>query len=105
MTTMIECTEGHYEVQKVSYGEAYVWCSGRVVVECDCGERLALTRSEALCTCGADHTSLVREQLAAQSAEPKGPHPLETEYQEWRKKQDEYLFSEETYRLELSSLD
>ena len=26
MTTMIECTEGHYEVQRTSYGEAYVWC-------------------------------------------------------------------------------
>ena len=23
---MIEGAEGHYEVQKTSYGEAYVWC-------------------------------------------------------------------------------
>ena len=28
MTTLIECTEGHYEVHKTSYGEAYVWCPG-----------------------------------------------------------------------------
>lgn len=105
MTTMIECTEGHYEVQKVSYGEAYIWCPERVVVECDCGERLALTVSEAICKCGVDHTSLVKAQLASRSTESRGFHPLEVEYQEWRKMQDEYLFSEETYRLELSALD
>ena len=26
MTTMIECTEGHYKVRRMSYGESYVWC-------------------------------------------------------------------------------
>ena len=24
MTTIVECTEGHYQVQKTSYGEDYV---------------------------------------------------------------------------------
>ena len=54
---MIECTEGHYEVQKVSYGEAYVWCPEHVLVECDCGERLILTAASTVTTCrrcGAD---------------------------------------------------
>lgn len=105
MTTMIESTEGHYEVQKVSYGEAYVWCPEQVVVECDCGERLVLTTSEAICKCGADHTSLVREQLDSQRRMYGRPHPLEVEYQQWRDRQDEYLLSEETYQLELSALD
>ena len=101
MTTMIERTEGHYEVQKSSYGEAYVWCPECVVVECDCGERPVLSASETVCGCGTDHAALVREVLASRSA----PHPWDAEYHEWRKKQDEYLVSEETYWLELSSLD
>jgi hypothetical protein len=101
MTTVIECTEGHYEVQQTSYGEAYVWCPGHVMVECDCGERPVLSTSETVCSCGRDHASLVRKVLASQRA----PHPWEAEYDEWRKKQDEYLLSEEIYRLELSRLD
>jgi hypothetical protein len=101
MTTMIECTEGHYDVQETSYGKDYVWCPEHVVVECDCGERPTLSASGTACSCGADHAALVREVLASQSA----PHPGDTEYHEWRKKQDEYLVSEETYWLELSGLD
>ena len=38
MTTVIECVEGHYEVEETSYGHAYVWRPQRAVVECDCGE-------------------------------------------------------------------
>lgn len=105
MTTMIECTVGHYEAHEEHYGKDYVWCSERVVVECDCGERLVLTTSEAVCRCGADHSSLVMAQLASRRTEYRRPHPLEAEYQEWRMKQEEYLLSEETYRLELSALD
>jgi hypothetical protein len=101
VTTMIERTEGHYEVQKSSYGEAYVWCPECVVVECDCGERPVLSASGTICGCGTDHAALVREVLASRSA----PHPWDAEYHEWRKKQDEYLVSEETYWVELSSLD
>jgi hypothetical protein len=105
MATMIECTEGHYEVQKTSYGKDYVWCPEHVVVECNCGERLVLTASETLCWCGADHAALVREELASKRSSEEVSHPWDAEYHEWRKKQDEYLVSEETYRLELNRLD
>ncbi len=91
MTTMIECTEGHYEVQKTSYGEAYVWCPGCVVVECDCGERSVLSASETVCSCGADHETLIREELASRRSSEEVPHPWDEEYHEWRKEQDEYL--------------
>jgi hypothetical protein len=101
MTTVIECIEGHYEVEETSYGHAYTWRPEHVVVECDCGERVVLTASETVCSCGADHAALVWESLASQ----KAPHPWDAEYGEWRKKQDEYLVSEETYELELSRLD
>ena len=101
MTTVIECIEGYYEVQQTSYGEAYVWCPECVVVECDCGETPILSAAQTVCSCGTDHASLVRKALASQRA----PHPWEAEYDEWREKQDEYLHSEEIYRLELSRLD
>ncbi len=105
MTTMIECTEGHYEVQKTSYGTAYVWCHEHAVVECDCGERPILSASETVCSCGADHAALVREVLASREVSDGASHPWDAEYQEWRRKQNEYLLSEENYWLELGAID
>ncbi len=105
MTTMIECTEGHYDVQETSYGKDYVWCPEHVVVECDCGQKPVLSASETVCRCGADHAALVREELASRGASDGASHSWDADYQEWRRKQDEYLVSEETYRLELSRLD
>jgi hypothetical protein len=101
MTTVIECIEGRYDVQKTSYGETYVWCPEHVVLECDCGQRLVLSASQTACSCGEDHGALVREVLVHQRA----PHPWEVDYHEWRKKQGEFLHSEESYQLELSRLD
>ncbi len=67
---MIKCIEGHYEVQEVELGRVYRWCPECVVVECCCGERLILTRSEATCDkCGAEHRAIVREELAARRSE------------------------------------
>jgi hypothetical protein len=100
MTTMIECTEAHYEVQRTSYGEAYVWCPECVVVECDCGERPVLNASETVCSCGADHASLIWGELDSRRSSEEVQHPWEAEYQEWRRKQHEYLLSEETYWME-----
>jgi hypothetical protein len=45
VSKVIERTQGHYEVQETPYGEAFVWCPGCVVVECDCGERPVLSAS------------------------------------------------------------
>jgi hypothetical protein len=100
MATIVERTEGHYEVQKTSYGEAYIWCPECVVVECDCGERLALTTSRATCRCGADHAALIRGELGSQRPSGEATHPWDAEYREWRKKQDEYLRAESQDWLE-----
>src|SRR5215207_7703546 len=105
MTTVIERTQGHYEVQETSYGEAYVWCPECVVVECNCGERPVLTASLSTCGCGADHAALVREELASRRSSEEVSHPLEDEYREWRKEQDEFLHSESHYWVELRALD
>ena len=105
MTTMIEHVQGHYEVQRTSYGEAYVWFPEYVVVECDCGQSPVLTASETVCHCGTDHAALVRNELASHRMSDGASHPWDAEYDQWRRKQDEYLVSEETYWLELRSID
>jgi hypothetical protein len=98
MTTVIERTQGHYEVQETSYGEAYVWRRPEcVVVECDCGERPVLTASLSTCRCGADHANLVREELASRRSSDEASHPWDEEYREWRKEQDELSYSESHY--------
>jgi hypothetical protein len=102
MTTVIECVEGYYEVEHTSYGRAYIWRPEHVVVECDCGERVVLSASETVCSCGVDHVALVREELVSQKVSDEAPHPWEAEYQEWRRK-NAYLFSEEIYQLELTA--
>jgi hypothetical protein len=90
MATVIECMEGHYDVQVSSFGEVYIWCPANTVVECDCGQRTALTCSDTFCSCGADHAALVREALAYQTVS----HPWEVDYQEWRRNLGEFLISE-----------
>jgi hypothetical protein len=106
MPIVIECTEGHYEVQQTSYGECYVWCHEHVVVECDCGERPVLSASKTVCGCGVDHASLVREELSSKrSSEECNYSWWEAEYREWRKKRDEFLRSEYNYWLELNAVD
>jgi hypothetical protein len=65
MVLVIGRVEGRYETQEVPFGEVYSWRSGRVVLECDCGEVLNLTGSTSVCGCGIDHAATVREELAA----------------------------------------
>jgi hypothetical protein len=65
MASVIEQTEGYYDVQDVEFGRVYRWCPGWAVVRCDCGRWLTLTSSTATCRCGADHTAFVREELAS----------------------------------------
>jgi hypothetical protein len=73
---VIERTEGHYDVQEVQFGTVYRWCPECVVLECDCGERLALTHSESTCPeCGADHAAIIWEELAARRVGDETIHP------------------------------
>jgi hypothetical protein len=105
MTKVIERTDGHYEAHEEHYGKRYVWCPGHVVAECQCGESPVLSASETRCRCGADHVALIGEEPASGGRSEAASYSLDKECHEWRKKQDEYLVSEETYWLELSRLD
>ena len=75
MVTVIERTEGRYEVQEVEFGRVYKWCPECVVVECGCGRTPTLTNAETSCDCGADHAAVVREELAAERSRNEPPHP------------------------------
>ena len=75
MVTVIERTEGRYEVLEVEFGEVYRWLPERVVVECECGRTQSLTTSETTCYCGSDHAAVVREELSAKRVGNEPPHP------------------------------
>lgn len=75
MVTVIERTEGRYEVQEVEFGKVYRWLPERLMVGCGCGRTLSLTTSETSCDCGADHAAIVREGLAAERLRNEPPHP------------------------------
>ncbi len=91
--TVVEHAKGHYEVREIHYGRDYVWCPERVVVECECGERLRFTSSdEAVCGCGRGHAGVVRDELEARRTGGSGEAPwrreLEigsdrSEYRDW----------------------
>ena len=70
-----EHVEGRYEAQEVPFGIVYTWRPGRVVIECDCGERLTLTGTTGICACGTDLTAILRETLAARRSSDEHLHP------------------------------
>ena len=73
---VIERIEGYYEAQEVPFGVVYQWHPGYMLIECGCGERLALTCFISTCSkCGADYVAVVQEELAAQCSEDEAHHP------------------------------
>ncbi len=74
---IIERLGGYYEAQEVPFGVVYGWHPGFLLLECGCSEMLSLTCLVATCgECGADHTAVVREEVADQcSEEEEAPHP------------------------------
>ena len=77
MLSTIERTEGHYDIQKVDFGRVYRWCPEYVKIDCECGERLALTASSSLIClrCGTNHKAAIREEVTARQLEDQALHP------------------------------
>jgi hypothetical protein len=72
---VIERIEGYYETQEVPFGVVYQWNAGYLLIECGCGEKLALTCFISTCSdCGADYAALVQEELAGGCSE-EALHP------------------------------
>jgi hypothetical protein len=52
MAQIIERVEAHYEAREVPFGKVYEWHPAYVTLECDCGEKLVLTATSTISTCG-----------------------------------------------------
>ena len=65
---VVEHVAGHYAVEGVEdFGKVYRWHPESVVVECVCGKRTTLKRSDVIaskpiCECGAVPTGEIREE-------------------------------------------
>ena len=73
---IIERIEGYYEAQEVPFGVVYQWHPGYLLIECGCGEKLALSCFIRTCSdCGADYVAVVQEELAGGCSEEEALHP------------------------------
>ena len=73
---VLESIAGYYEAEEIAFGVVYTRYPGYLLLECGCGERLALTCFMSTCSeCGADHAAVVREELAGQCSEDEARHP------------------------------
>ena len=73
---VIERIGGYYEAQEVPFGVVYQWHPGYLLIECGCSEKSALTCFTSICSeCGADHATVVQEELAGQCSEDEALHP------------------------------
>ncbi|MDQ3965482.1 MAG: hypothetical protein M3246_03360 [Actinomycetota bacterium] len=80
MTKIIVRVEGHYETKEVPFARSYDWHQAYVILECDCGERLAFTDDTSTITtcrrCGTDHTDVVHRIQEREGQLPdKVAHP------------------------------
>ena len=64
MPKVIERHRARYDAEEVAFGTVYKWQPESVLIECECGETVALTASEAACEeCGAEHSGLLRHDF------------------------------------------
>ena len=70
---------GHYEVHEDPFSRAYEWHPACVVLECECGESLSLTRFKTTCRwCEVDHAATVWKELGSRG------QPSEEVLHPWR---------------------
>ena len=66
---VIERVAEHYDLQEMPFGRIYQWSAEQVVLECKCGKKITLKRSEVIgsevssCACGKGNTARIREEL------------------------------------------
>jgi hypothetical protein len=76
---VIERVQARYEVQDVEFGKVYKWRPERIVVECQCRQKLSLSASATSCAaCGTDH------ELAVKEASKTDGHQSDQTLHPWR---------------------
>jgi hypothetical protein len=97
MTKIVVRTEGHYEVHETPFSRAYDWYPACVILECDCGEKSALTgsSSEPTCLCGINHSSVIQDiQEREGQLQHETTHPW---HYDLRSQADQHLRDEAAY--------
>jgi hypothetical protein len=100
MTKIIVQVEGHYEVHETPFSRAYDWYPACVILECDCGEKLALTGSStgpACRLCGAEHSDVIldiQEREGRLQHETTHPWHYDLQSQEDQQLRDEAAYPE-----------
>jgi hypothetical protein len=99
---VIERVRARYEVQDVEFGKVYKWRPERIVVECQCGQRLSLSASTttSCVECGTDHGLAVKEESANGYQSDQSLHPWRYYYLEDR--EDAACLSEMRHRTFLA---
>ena len=83
---VIERVAEHYDAKETEFGRIYRWCPEGVVVECKCGKRKTLSRSDLIkakkpaCECGKDNAAIVREEVVLELVE----EDYELHHHPWR---------------------
>jgi hypothetical protein len=90
---IIERVAEHYDTQEMEFGRIYSWCPECVVVECKCGKRVTLTRSDLIeaepeCECGMDHTVSVREEVVLELVDKDYEEAHHHPWRYWRTTKD-----------------
>lgn len=92
---VVEREREHYDVQEVPYGKVYRWHPERIIIECDCGERLIWTAPVTVCRCGANYVYPGEEGTKRR---PEATHhPWIDEYEEWRRQKETLHLQHEYY--------
>jgi hypothetical protein len=70
---IIERVEAHYEPRELPFGKVYEWHPTSLAIECNCGEKVTLTATGNISTCGrcgADFHSFVHDIQERESRLP-----------------------------------
>ena len=85
LAKVIERVQARYEIQEVEMGKVYKWHPEHIVLECQCGERLALSASTTSCVeCASDHVLAVKALKEASTDKHQSDQTLHP----WRYSED-----------------
>ena len=85
LAKVIERVQARYEIQEVEMGKVYMWHPAHIVLECQCGERLALSASTTSCVqCASDHVLAVKALKEASTDKHQSDQTLHP----WRYSED-----------------
>jgi hypothetical protein len=99
MVQILERDEAHYQNREMPFGKVYVWHPPSVVLECDCGEKVALSATSSTTTtcgrCGADLGTFVYDIREREGRLPdKLTHPW---FYDAKERAEQHTHDEATY--------